>query len=185
MPMFRFGHDWDPLGDLEREVDQMLHSVNMTLQGLRVGRPFPPVNLYERDDEYLLTAELPGTKLEDLELTYASGILTLKGRRFDAAEVDEHRFRRRERFHGEWQRSVSLPERVNQEDVSATFADGILKVTLPKGAASPVRQITVTDGTGPHSNERWNAPPPAQPPAPPVENSPEQPWNSEGGNHVR
>ena len=146
MPLFRFGDNWDPLGDLEREVDRMLHSVNMTLHGVRVGRQYPPVNLYETDSEYLLTAELPGTKLEDLELTCSGGILTLKGRRFDATDVAEHRFRRRERFRGEWQRTLSMPERVDEAGVAATFTDGVLAVKLPKGAASPIRQITITEG---------------------------------------
>lgn len=146
MPLFRFGQNWDPFADLEREVDRMLHSVNMTLHGLRIGRQYPAVNLYERDAEYILTAELPGANLEDLELTCSGGILTLKGRRIDSVEIPEHRFRRRERFRGEWQRTLSLPERVDENQVSATFTDGILKVRLPKGAASPVRQITVTEG---------------------------------------
>lgn len=153
MPLFRFGHNWDPFADLEREVDRMLHGVNIALHGLRVGRQYPAVNLYERESEYILTAELPGAKLEDLELTCSGGILTLKGRRFDATEIAEHRFRRRERFRGEWQRSLSLPERVDEADVSATFTDGILKVRLPKGAASPVRQITVTGGERDESSE--------------------------------
>ena len=146
MPLFRFGQNWDPFDDLEHEVDRLLRSVNLTFQGIRVGRQFPSVNLYEQDDAFILTAELPGTRLEDLELTVAGGILTLKGRRDDSEEVPEHRFRRSERFHGAWQRSVSLPERIREESLAATFTDGVLKVRLPKGAQSPPRQITVTDG---------------------------------------
>lgn len=146
MPLFRFGHDWVPFGDLEREVDRLLQSVNLTFHGIRLGRQYPAVNLYESDDEFILTAELPGTKLEDLELTFAGGILTLKGRRDDSPEVPEHRFRRSERFRGGWQRVVSLPERVREDGLTATFTDGVLKVRLPKGAASPPRQIMVTEG---------------------------------------
>jgi HSP20 family protein len=144
MALFRFGHHWDPFGDLEREVDQLLRSVNLTFQGFRLGRQYPAVNLYELENEFILTAELPGTRLEDLELTIAGGILTLKGRRDDSPDVPENRFRRSERFHGEWQRSLSLPERVREDELKATFVDGILKVRLPKGAQSPPRQITVT-----------------------------------------
>ena len=75
MPLFRFGQNWDPFADFEREVDRMLHSVNMTLHGMRVGRQYPAINLYERKAEYLLTAELPGTRLEDIELTAESSVL--------------------------------------------------------------------------------------------------------------
>jgi len=147
MPLFHFGQNWAPFGDLEREVDRLLRSVNLTFHGIRLGRQYPAVNLFELENEYVLTAELPGTRLEDLELTIAGGILTLKGRRDDSLEIPEHRFRRSERFHGEWQRSLSLPERVREEDLAATFTDGVLKVRLPKGAQTPPRQIAVTEGS--------------------------------------
>ena len=146
MALFRFGQNWDPFGDLEREVDRLLRTVNLTFHGIRVGRQYPALNLYEQEDAFLLTAELPGTRPEDLELTFAGGILTLKGSRTGPPDIPEHRFRRSERFRGEWQRSVSLPERVREEEVAATFTDGILKVRLPKGVQSQARQITVTEG---------------------------------------
>jgi HSP20 family protein len=147
MALFRFGHNWDPFGDLEREVDRLLRSVDLTFHGIRLGRQYPAVNLYEFEEEYVLTAELPGTKLDDLELTFAGGLLTLKGRRDDAAEVPENRYRRSERFHGEWQRVLSLPERIQDEGLTATFTDGVLRVRLPKGSPAPVRQIAVTEGS--------------------------------------
>lgn len=153
MALFRFGENWDPFGDLEREVDRLLRSVNLTFHGIRLGRQYPAVNLYEFDEEYVLTAELPGTKLEDLELTFAGGILNLKGRRDDAGDVPEHRYRRSERFHGEWQRALSLPERIQEEGMTATFTDGVLRVRLPKGSPAPVRQIAVTEGNDPLREE--------------------------------
>ncbi|HEX6984106.1 MAG TPA: Hsp20/alpha crystallin family protein, partial [Planctomycetaceae bacterium] len=61
-------------------------------------------------------------------------------------DVPEHRFRRSERFRGEWQRSVSLPDRIREEELTATFTDGVLKVRLPKGVQTPPRQIAVTEG---------------------------------------
>ena len=72
MAVFRWGQSWDAFQDLEREVDRLLQSVNLTFQGLRFGRQYPPVNLYELPNEYLLTAELPGTRGEDLDLTVAA-----------------------------------------------------------------------------------------------------------------
>ena len=66
MRVFRLGHNWsDAFSDLEREVDRLLRGVNLSIQGLRFGRQYPPVNLYELDDEYLLTAELPGVRVDD------------------------------------------------------------------------------------------------------------------------
>src|SRR5580704_16798586 len=80
MPVFRWGHSWDAFHDFEREVDRLLSSVNFAFQGIRLGRQYPSVNLYELPDEYLLTAELPGSKAEDIELTLGNGLLRIKGR---------------------------------------------------------------------------------------------------------
>ena len=146
MPMFRWGQTWDPFRDLEREVDRLLNSVNFTFQGIRLGRQYPAVNLYEFEEEFLLTAEIPGTRTEDLDLTIAGGILTIKGKRSDPEEIPDDRFRRQERFRGSWQRSLSIPDRVREDELSAEFNDGILKIHLPKAAELKSRQIPVAEG---------------------------------------
>jgi HSP20 family molecular chaperone IbpA len=79
MPVFRWGHSWEAFEDLEREVDRLLNSVNFAFHGIRLGSQFPAVNLYELDNEYLLTSELPGTKAEDLEITISNGLLNITG----------------------------------------------------------------------------------------------------------
>jgi len=146
MPVFRWGQTWDTFRDLEREVDRLLHSVNLTFQGLRLGRQFPLVNLYELEDEFLLTAEIPGTRTEDLELTIAGGILTLKGKREDPEGIADEKFRRHERFRGSWQRSLSIPNRVREDELVAEFSNGILKIRLPKADELKPRQIPIADG---------------------------------------
>ena len=108
MALFRWGHSWDAFHDLEREVDRLLQSVNLSFQGLRFGRQYPPVNLYELPTEYLITAELPGVKSEELELTIANGVLSMTGRHVNPDGAAEERFRRQERPRGVWQRSISL-----------------------------------------------------------------------------
>ncbi|MFQ5733032.1 MAG: Hsp20/alpha crystallin family protein [Planctomycetaceae bacterium] len=146
MPVFRWGDNWNPLRDLEREVETLLQSVNLTFQGPRFGNQYPAVNLYERETEYVLTAEIPGTKSEDLELTIAGGILTIKGTRSDTNDVPEEKFRRQERFRGRWQRSLSLPERVQDDRLSAEFNNGVLRIHLPKATQPQPKQIPVVDG---------------------------------------
>ncbi len=146
MPVFRWGHNWDAFQDLEREVDRLLQSVNLTFQGLRFGRQYPPVNLYELADEYLLTSELPGTKADDIDLTIASGVLTIKGQRTDLEDVDDEKFRRQERPRGNWQRSLKLPDRINEDGLSAEFNEGVLKIHLPKADEITARQIPVSKG---------------------------------------
>ena len=145
MPVFRWGHTWDAWHDLEREVDRLLQSVHLSFQGIRLGRQYPPMNLYELDDEYLLTAELPGTRSEDLELTISGGVLTLKGKRDDTTEVPEERFRRYERFKGTWQRAITIPDRVREERLAAEFNSGVLKIHLPKAEQPAPRHIPVLE----------------------------------------
>jgi HSP20 family protein len=145
MPVFRWGNAWEAFQDLEREVDRLLHGVNLQIHGVRTGRPFPAINLYELADEFLLTAEIPGTRREDLDLTITAGVLTIKGKRTQP-EVSEERFRRQERFRGAWQRSMTLPERVQDEKLSAELTNGVLRIHLPKAPEVQPRQIKVVEG---------------------------------------
>ena len=131
MAIFRWGQAWDPFRDLEREVDRLLASVSLSFQGLRFGRQYPPVNVYEVDDELLLTAE---------------GVLTLKGKRTGAAGITDDHYRRQERPQGSWQRSLTLPTLIQEDKLSAEFTNGVLRVRLPKAPASIPRQIQVSDG---------------------------------------
>uniref|UniRef100_A0A7C2K321 Hsp20/alpha crystallin family protein n=1 Tax=Schlesneria paludicola TaxID=360056 RepID=A0A7C2K321_9PLAN len=147
MAVFRWGQPWMPFQDLEREVDRLLASVSLSFQGLRFGRQYPAVNLYEVGQELVLTAELPGVSPEDLVVNVADGILTLKGCRHVPPNVSEDRYRRQERGRGAWQRSLQLPERVLEDQVTAEFLNGVLKVRLPRAPVSQPRQIKVVDGS--------------------------------------
>ncbi len=146
MAVFRWGQPWDPFRDLEREVDRLLATVSLSMQGLRFGRQFPPVNLFALEGEFLLTAELPGVKGEDLEITVANGVLTIKGRRTGPDGVPDERYRRQERARGAWERSFSLPERVEEEQISSDLTNGILTIRLPRAPSPQPRQIKVLDG---------------------------------------
>ena len=144
MAVFRLGQSWDPLRDLEREVDRLLQGVNLTFHGVRTGRQYPAVNLHESANEYILTSELPSTAPEDLDLTIANGVLTMSGQRRDESEIPEDRFRRQERPRGPWKRSLPLPERIQEDELSADFHHGVLVVRLPKAPQEEPRQIPIT-----------------------------------------
>ncbi len=143
MPVFRWG---DVFQDLEREVDRLLQGAEFSLPSIQPGRQFPAVNFYETETEYFLTAELPGMNAENLEITLTSGILTLKGQREVPEGATEDRFRRQERFHGNWQRSISIPSQVKEDGLTASFKDGLLQIRLSKIEKTEPRQIPITDG---------------------------------------
>lgn len=145
MPVFRWRQNWNPFQDLEREVDRLLQGVNLTLQA-RSSRRFPLINLLDDGDRYVLTAEIPGVDLADLDLTAANGVLTIKGVRKAPPEAREDSFRRQERFQGAWQRTLQLPDRIDENEMKAEYTAGILKVILPKLANAPARSIPVSEG---------------------------------------
>lgn len=145
MAVFRWGQTWDPFRDLEREVDQLLSNVAL-FQGIRFGRQYPPVNVYELNDELILTAELPGTRAEDLEVLISGGVLTIKGKRSGPEGISDDRFRRQERPRGSWQRSLSLPDHIQEDRLAAEFNNGVLCIRLPKAPTVRPRQIPVTNG---------------------------------------
>lgn len=146
MAVFRLGQAWDPFRDLEREVDRLLQSVNLTLHGVRFGRRFPQLNLLDQGDCYVVTAEIPGADPGQLEVTTASGYLTIKGVRKPPEEAREDAFRRQERFHGPWQRSIQLPDRVLEDEMRAEYTNGILRITVPRAPSTIPRQIKVNEG---------------------------------------
>lgn len=145
MPVFRWGQGWNPFQDLEREVDRLLQGMNLTLQA-RSTRRFPLINLLDDGSRYVLTAEIPGVELSDLEVTVAGGVLTIRGVRKPAQEAGEDSFRRQERFQGAWKRSLHLPERVNEDAMKAEYTSGVLRILLPKVADAVVRTIPVSEG---------------------------------------
>lgn len=145
MALFRWGSPLDAFRDMEREMDRVLRSMNQAFEGLRIGRPYPPVNVYERPAEFLLTAELPGVRTEDLELSVANGQLVLRGKRLEATEMPPERYRRSERPQGQWERSIPLPDRVQEEQMSAEFVNGVLTVHLPKAPSTQPRHIPISE----------------------------------------
>ena len=144
MPVFHWGRTWDPFRDLERQVDEILQSIQLPFPVIRVERQYPPINIYDLPEEALVTAEVPGTDPEALEVTFSQGVLTLKGTQPSAESVRDDAFRRHERFWGRWQRSISINERVREDQVRAEMVDGVLRVHLPKDGESRPRQIPVT-----------------------------------------
>ena len=134
---------WDPFRDLQREMGRLFETLE-PFQPWLVTRQFPAVNLYDSSDRYILTAQLPGMTSEDLELSITGETLTLRGERKRTEGVTDESYRRQERQHGRWARSITLPDRVDSASVTAGFSLGILTVTLPKAESARPRQITVS-----------------------------------------
>ena len=143
MSDLRWQRRWDPFQELQREMGRLFESLD-PMQSKRQIYRYPPLNLYDAADRYILSVQLPGMAPSDIELTITGETLTLRGERTRAEGVKEDGYRRQERPMGRWSRTITLPDRIESTRVGASFADGILTVTFPKAESAKPRQITVT-----------------------------------------
>jgi HSP20 family protein len=97
----------------------------------------------EGEDEIVITAELPGVKDEDIRITVQDGVLRIAGERRLEQDVSTERYRRIERAYGDFERRFTLPPGVDESDISAGVAYGVLKITIPKPRAAEPRVIAI------------------------------------------
>lgn len=104
----------------------------------------PSLDVYDDKDSLVVTVELPGLKKEDIAISFHDGSLTVSGeRKHEVEQKKSGSTFRSERYFGKFQRTVSLPARVDVGNVKAAYKDGILTVTLPKAEEAKPRQIEV------------------------------------------
>lgn len=130
--------------ELRREMDRLFESflgpeASAPLNGLR---PFPAVNLWEDSERVLAEGEVPGLRMEDLDISIQGNELAIKGR-WPPLQGDECVYHRRERGTGEFTRFLTLPLDVDADRVEATLKDGVLTIVMPKAGTARVRKIAV------------------------------------------
>lgn len=122
-------------------LDQMLDRFASQPAG---ARPWgPAVDIVENDKELVVSADLPGVKLEDVEVKIEDGTLTLSGSRKFENEDNKNGYHRIERSYGQFHRAFALPDSVDATKVAAGFDNGVLKVTLPKKEIARPRTVKV------------------------------------------
>lgn len=104
----------------------------------------PAVDIYEGDNAFLVTADLPGLKKDDIDISIEDSVLTVSGERSFKKSDDEGTFRRVERSYGTFRRSFTLPRGIDSTKVEAGFEDGVLTLTLPKSEMAKSRKIAVS-----------------------------------------
>jgi HSP20 family protein len=116
---------------------------NTGKENLTVADWMPTVDISETDGEYLIKAELPEVRKEDVKVTVENGVLTLQGERRQEKDEKGKRFHRVERSYGSFVRSFSLPESVDDGAVKAEYKDGVLNLHLPKSEKVKPKAIDV------------------------------------------
>ncbi len=142
-PGRRFGSSLADLEGMRRQMDRLFETYSnrpLTRAGAGV---FPAVNITEDKDAFYVSAELPGVKSADLDLSVTANQLTLAGERRISEEAADARYHRREREAGRFSRAVALPGDIDPDNVKAKMVDGVLTVTITKAEKAKPRQIAV------------------------------------------
>ena len=126
-----------------REINRFFYNTRAQSAANEEHNWAPAVDIREEDKRYLLIADIPGVKRDDVEITLEDGVLTVKGER--ASETGETRegFRRKERIHGTFMRQFTLPDTVNADNISAAVNDGVLEIEIPKQDKPEPKKISV------------------------------------------
>jgi HSP20 family protein len=129
--------------DLDRMAGRRMAYTDREDNGHSVADWVPAVDIVEEKDRFVLRADVPGVKPEDIDVNMENGVLSVSGQRAEEATEEAEGVRRIERISGRFFRRFTLPETANAEAISAKSANGILEVVIPKQAEVKARRITV------------------------------------------
>lgn len=136
----------EPLRALRDEVDDLFGRFFEGTPfggGDLVGTWYPALDVAEQEKEYLVQAELPGMKADEVEISVLNNTLTISGAKTQEKEKSGRNWAHVERRYGTFRRSIQLPAGVEPDKVAAEFRDGVLTITLPKSEKSLPRKISV------------------------------------------
>jgi HSP20 family protein len=144
---------WNPfreMDDMQRRMSSLFdwspfRRSNLTNdeESITVAEWAPLVDIAEDDKEYLIKVELPEVQKDDVKVTVESGTLTISGERKAEKEEKGRKFHRVERYYGRFERSFTIPDDAESDDVKAEFKDGVLRVRLAKSEKARPKQIEV------------------------------------------
>ena len=144
---------WNPNPEMSTVANQMERLFDQMLgQGLRRsseerslrGAWMPAINILEKDDAILISADLPGLHAEDVEVTVEEGVLTIRGERKLEEANEGETYHRVERLYGVFERSFTLSNSVDTTKIDARFKNGEMTLTLPKREESKPRTVKIT-----------------------------------------
>jgi len=148
---------WEPLRELsslQNEMNRLFNTVFDTPVANGGNRRWvPAMDLVETKEDFVLRADLPGMAEHDVRIELEDNVLTVSGERKAEHEAREEGFYRLERAFGAFSRSLTLPKGINPESVSASFANGVLEVHIPKPEAVKPRRIEIAVGDTPAAIE--------------------------------
>ena len=154
----RYENRWNPFKEMEDLQSRLFSLINrnfgrVPLRGEEEGKESmvlmewaPLVDISEDEKQYLIKAELPGVRREEVKVTLENGVLTLSGERKFEKEEKGRRYHRVERAYGQFTRSFTLPDDTDAGKVTAEFKDGVLRVQIAKSERALPKAIDVKVG---------------------------------------
>lgn len=133
----RFGWSFDPW----KEFDRMHRVFSRWTSSTDIE--FPAINVWVSTDEALLTTEIPGVDPENIDISVAEKTLTIRGSRQPEELKEGETYHRRERWHGQFTKSIEMPFAIESSKVEAKYINGVLQIKLPRAEAEKPRKITV------------------------------------------
>jgi HSP20 family protein len=135
---------WGLMRSLHDDLDRLFEQrLGMDETAGSVANWTPPVDIQEDEGRFVLRADIPGVKTEDLEVTMENGVLTISGKREEEHRDEKNGYRRVERLHGRFFRRFTLPDTANSEEITAKSTNGVLEVIIPKHDRVMPRRINV------------------------------------------
>ncbi len=131
---------WREMDRLQREMNRLFSEYSPSR---RVAPSYPAMNAWSNENGLVITAEVPGVKPEDIDISVVGETLTLTGERKPDEVNEETKYHRQERGYGKFTRTLQLPYSINVNNVEATFKNGVLSINLPRAEETKPRKINV------------------------------------------
>lgn len=132
---------WSLLEQFQRQLDRFNDERSDTTSAVTSWSP--AVDIKEENDRFVLKADLPGVKPDEIDVTMEDGVLTVRGERIDEKTDEQEGYKRVERFRGSFYRRFTLPDTTDSENISANYEHGVLELSIPKKPAVQPKRITV------------------------------------------
>ena len=138
---------WQPFGvlsSLQKDINRLFEDFWPTHEeNLEEGAMSPALDVSEDENNVYVVADLPGVEEKDVKLNFQNGALTLSGKKQEEKETGGKNFHRVERSYGSFSRSIGLPGGISAEKATASYRNGVLRVTLPKKEKAKPKEITI------------------------------------------
>lgn len=132
-----------PIDNVRREMERMFGEEWPFFNWAPTERAYPPVNIYERPDSVVVEFEIPGINPENTDLTMTGGSITLKAKRPIEGDIPPEKYLVRERWRGEFGRTVTVPGVVDSTRAEAQYRNGLLSITIPRTEEARPKRVEV------------------------------------------